>query len=187
MEYLEDFQDFLEVWERLPRGNSAPIPYRRDITPANFGELMPSIGLAEFLEKENLTFSYYGSRLETLSSMLLTNKNYYDLLSDQFKLAMGSFHQQLFGMPCGAYVEDLISTASGNKYIFRNLQYPLLNEKGVPSFMIVYASARKPAKDKSLRDQKRLQASSIKTVRFIDLGAGAPSSYVEDFAFHTGK
>lgn len=187
MTYFEGFDDFLKAWEQLPRSKNTILPTRNSITPTTFGELMPNIGIAEFIGPKNLTFSYYGSRIETLSSMLLTDKNYYDLLSEDFTQGMAIFHKQLFGTPCGAYVEDLITTSSGNKYIFRNLQFPLLDDKGIPRFMIVYANARKPVEDKSLRDQKRLKASSIKTMKYIDLGAGAPQSHIEDFAFHSAR
>jgi hypothetical protein len=184
MEHFDGFENFLDIWDTLPRSPDNILPTRSDITPSTFGNLMPHIGLAEFLEPKNLTFSYYGSKLETFSSMLLTDKNYYDLLAEEFVPAMAIYHKQLFGTPCGAYIEDMISTADGNQYIFRNLQYPLLDKNGQARHMVVYANGRKPADDKSLRRQMQLQASSIKTLKYIDLGAGKPSNYIEDFVYH---
>jgi len=187
MDKIEGFEEFLDAWEQLPRAQNAILPSKKDITPANFGHLMPNIGIARFNGLGDLTFSYYGSQIESLSSMMLTNKNYYDLLSKQFTKAMAAFHHQLFNTPCGAYVEDVISTASGSRYIFKNLQFPILGEQGTPQYMIVYANARKPADDKSLRDEAQLQASSIKTLKYIDLGAGAPSNYVKDYQYYDKK
>jgi hypothetical protein len=186
MEYCEGFESFLDVWEKLPRSSGNALPSRSVVTPSTFGSLMPHIGLAELIGPNDLTFSYYGSKIETLSSMLLTGKNYYDLLAKEFIPAMAIYHKQLFGTPCGAYIEDMISTVGGNQYIFRNLQYPLLDENGEARHMIVYANARKPADDKSLRTQRALKASSIKTLRYIDLGQGKPKNYIEDFSYHPG-
>ncbi|UTW54449.1 PAS domain-containing protein [Kordiimonas sp. SCSIO 12610] len=186
MTYTDGFEQFLDIWDQLPKEGKTQLPLRSSISPASFGELMANIGLAEFIAPQNLTFFYYGSKIETLSSMLLTGKNYYSLLSEEFYPAMAAFHKQIFGVPCGAYVEDLIQTSSGNKYLFRNLQYPLLDDNGIPKFMLVFANARKPADDKSMRMQKKLKASTIKTLNYIDLGSGAPSHYVEDFTFYSG-
>ena len=49
---------------------------------------------------------------------------------------------------------------------------------------MAYGYGRKPFANTGRRSDESHQPSSIKDMQYIDIGAGAPASYVENFEFH---
>ena len=177
------FDSFQERWEALPRRSHPLLPCRKDITPAHFGEMIQNIGLAKQMGHLNMTVRFYGSGLERISGLKVTGMNYYDLLPAEFVKPMSVFHAYVLGTPCGAFVGDVVTTPSGNRYLYESLQYPLADENGDVCFLMVYGQARKPFAAEDERALASIGRANIKDMHYIDLGAGAPTARIVNFEF----
>ncbi|WP_262691125.1 PAS domain-containing protein [Kordiimonas aestuarii] len=179
-----DFDSFLERWHMLPRSAHKLVPCKRDITPMQFGEMLQNIGIAEAVGHQDMRVLFYGSGIERVSGLKVTGKNYYDLLPPEFVKPLSVFHAYVLGTPCGAYVGDVVTTPGGSKYLYETLQYPLADEQGVVKYLMVYGLGRKPFGEEGDRDNANIGRDSIKEMRYLDLGAGAPAARIENFEFH---
>lgn len=179
-----EFTAFLNVWDALPRVKHPLLPSAHDIVPHAFGELLACMALTEMLAPQNLKIFFIGSRFEMNASLEAAGKNYYDLLPDEFHKPMAAFHKALMGTPCGAYVCDAITTSQGNSYTHETVQMPYTDSAGDVRFLLAYGHGRKPYADTGERVSRSHTPSNIKELRYIDLGAGTPTAYVENFTFH---
>jgi len=183
-EFGPEFESFLRCWDNLPRTAHAFLPQRRDINPTTFGELLQHTGLAKWLGPQNMEILFYGSGIERASGFKITGMNYYDLLPQEFIKPLSQFHQAVLGVPCGAHIADVITTESGNSYLYQSLQYPVTDKDGNVVYLLVYGLGRKPYGDESERKLETHIAANIKELEFIDLGGGAPKSRIENFVYH---
>ncbi len=119
--------------------------------------------------------------MERLSGLLVSNENYYSLISDDLKPLMNFHHKTLFETPCGAYVGDVITTRSGSSYLFETLQFPVCDSSGKVCYLLAYGHSRSPAEDLGERDVSDRTGQHIRELHYMDLGAGAPSSCIIDF------
>ncbi len=119
--------------------------------------------------------------MERLSGLGTTGKNYYSLISDDLKPLMNFHHKTIFTTPCGAYVGDLITTRSGNSYIFETMQFPVCDSNGDVRFLLAYGYARSAAGDLGGRDVSDRTGQHIRDLHYLNLGAGAPSSCIIEF------
>lgn len=179
-----DFDTFMEAWNGLPRTSHALLPQKKDITPVLFGQFLPLVCVAEMVASENLQLRFVGSEFERLAGLQLSLKNYYDFLPAKFIKATKLFHDRILGTPCAAFVRDLISSKSGNRYLHETLHLPLADENGAVRYLMIYGVGRKPAGDLSFRKEGDHNESNIKELFYIDLGAGAPADHVKEFIFH---
>lgn len=147
--------------------------------------MIQNIGLAESIEHLNMKVLFYGSGLERISGIKVTGMNYYDLLPPEFVKPLSIFHAYVLGTPCGAFVGDVITTPSGNRYLYESLQYPLADEDGTVKYLLVYGQARKPygEEEDGERHLASIGRASIKDMHYLDLGAGAPSAHIREFEF----
>ena len=119
--------------------------------------------------------------MERLSGLGTTGENYYSLISDDLKPLMNFHHQTIFNTPCGAYVGDVITTRSGNTYLFETMQFPICDSTGKVNYLLAYGYGRSPAGDLGRRDVSDRTGQHIRELHYMDLGAGAPSSCIIDF------
>ncbi len=181
MKKTENFEQFLDTWNGLPRRTHAFLPAIRDCTPITLGELLPQSALFKYEGKYKLKLQFVGTEMERLSGLKITGANYYDLITDGLKPLMHIYHETIFGMPCGAYVGDMITTPSGQTYLFETMQFPLSDEDGTPTHLLAYGYGRKPTGDFEARDVSDRSGQHIRDLHYMDLGAGAPSNCIINF------
>lgn len=179
-----EFAAFLKVWQTLPRRTHPLVPARADYTPKALGTLLPNTGIGRFTGRDHLDILYYGSEIERLSGIAITGKNYYAVLRPDYREQMIKFHALLRDTPCGAYMVDTITTASGTHYLYESLQLPLADEAGEISYLIGFGIGRKPAGDYSERPLGDHRRSNVKEMHYLDLGAGAPTARIENYTFY---
>ncbi|MCJ9427508.1 PAS domain-containing protein [Kordiimonas marina] len=179
-----EFTPFLACWQALPRSRHPFLPARSDCTPARLGPFLPNIGIGLHQGPGKMEVLYYGSVLEQVSGLKVTGMNYYDLLPEVFRSPLMKFHHLLFSTPCGAYIADFVKTEAGNQYLYESLQFPLTDDKGTPTYLLLYGLGRKPFTDKTDRNIEGIGRRAIKEMHYLDIGAGAPSARIEDFIFY---
>ncbi|WP_286828196.1 MULTISPECIES: PAS domain-containing protein [Kordiimonas] len=172
---------FFTVWKALPRTAHSLLPCKNEITPAALGDLLHSTGIAKMVAPFNLQVTYAGSGYEKSASTHVTGSNYYDLLPPAFHKPMALFHNNLLGTPCGAFVADVITTTSGSQYLHETIQLPMADPQGDPIYLVAYAHGRKPYGDTGERKPGNHNASSVRDMFYLDLGAGAPGDYIKNF------
>lgn len=181
----KEFEPFMEVWRGLPRRTHPLLPSRTDIVPEAFGELLSCMALTNMLGPRNLNIFFIGSHFEWNASLEASGQNYYDLLPEEFHEPMATFHKTLMETPCGAFISDVITTAHGSEYTHDTLQMPYADEEGIVHYLMAYGYGRKPYADYAQRTVKSHRPSSIKDLHYIDLGAGVPAFYIENFKSHS--
>ncbi|MFC4347822.1 PAS domain-containing protein [Kordiimonas lipolytica] len=180
----ESFLPFTERWLQLPREAHPLLPRRSDLSPMRFGKFLPQICVTEMIGKMNLPIRYAGSAFERAAGYPLNGVNYYDLLPDQFRKSVAAFHDYIVDTPCGAFVRDIISTNSGSRYLHETLHLPLADDAGKVRYVMAYGLGRKAIDDRGMRPLEDQSDDHIKDLRYLDLGAGAPAAYIENFIFH---
>ncbi len=178
-----EFNDFLEVWHKLPREKHPVLPAKSTCSPAVLGNLLAHIGIGRYNAPGDMHVLFYGSEIEQASSLAATGKNYFDLISKKFHAQMKAFHHTLFSTPCGAFIADTVATKN-SKYIYESLQLPLTDDSGTPKYLLVYGVGLKARGDDSMRDSSAVNQNNIHTMRYIDLGAGAPSMQIKEYDFY---
>lgn len=181
MEKTENFEEFLTTWEALPRTNHKFLPSKNDCNPVTLGPLLPQTALFQYEGKFRLTIQFIGTEMERLSGMAETGANYYDLITDELKPLMHQYHKAIFGVPCGAYVGDVITTRSGSTYLFETMQFPITDENGEVRYLLAYGYGRNPADEPDNRDVSDRTGKHIRDLHYMDLGAGAPSNCIINF------
>lgn len=181
MNQSETFEEFLAAWEKLPRKNHAFLPSRHDCNPATLGGLLTYAAVLKYQGPGVLTIQFVGTEMERLSGLTATGVNYYDLISDDLKPLMHIYHKTIFGTPCGAYIGDMITTRSGNTYLFETMQFPVCDGDGQVNHLLAYGYGRKPAGDLGGRDVSDRKGQHIRDLHYMDLGAGAPSTCIINF------
>jgi len=131
--------------------------------------------------KYELTILFVGTEMERLSGLIASGKNYYSLISDDLKPLMNFHHKTLFETPCSAYVGDVITTRSGNSYLFETLQFPVCDSSGKVCYLLAYGHSRSHAADLGERDVSDRTGQHIRDLHYMDLGAGAPDSCIINF------
>ncbi len=185
MEYLpQSFTPFLEKWNGLDRHAHPILPCRADLSPLRFGEFLPNICVTERLGPMNLPIRYAGSAFERAAGYPLNGKNYYNLLPKAFRKSVAVFHDYIVSTPCGAFVRDIISTDSGSRYLHETIHLPLVDNAGDVRYVMAYGLGRKAIDDKGTRPIEDQSDSHIKDLFYLDLGAGAPTTCIENFIFH---
>lgn len=181
MHKTENFEDFLNIWEDLPRDKHAFLPSIRDCNPAKLGALIPQCAIFEYVGKYHLNIQFIGTEMERLSGLSGTGKNYYDLISEDFRPLMNFYHKTVFGTPCGAYIGDVITTRSGATYLFETMQFPISDTGGNVSHLLAYGYGRRPTGELGGREVSDRRGQHLRDLHFMDLGAGAPDSCIINF------
>lgn len=181
MRQTENFEDFLTAWNALPRKNHPHLPSISDCNPVTLGALLPQCAIFHYPGKHQLILQFVGTEMERLSGLNASGANYYDLIAEDFKPLMNHYHQTVFGVPCGAYIGDVITTRSGATYLFETMQFPLCDDNGKPSYLLAYGYGRRPTGDLGGRDVNDRRGQHIRDLHYMDLGAGAPSSCIINF------
>ncbi|SDE48406.1 PAS domain-containing protein [Kordiimonas lacus] len=180
----ETFRPFTERWNDLTRGAHTILPCRSDLSPLRFGEFLPHICVTERIGPMDLPIRYAGSAFERAAGYPLTGRNYYDLLPEAFKKSVAVFHDYIVNTPCGAFVRDIISTDTGSRYLHETIHLPLADDAGQVRYVMAYGLGRKDIEDRGIRPLEDQSDSHIKDLFYLDLGAGAPTDYIENFIFH---
>ncbi len=131
-----------------------------------------------------MRITFAGSEFEQLAGFTKQVDNYYDLLPPDFADATIVFHRTIRETPCGAFVGDIITSASGARYLHETVHLPLCDTDKTIRFLLVYGVGKKPVGDDSPREWDELQTSHIKELHYLDLGAGAPKVGVKNFQFY---
>lgn len=177
------FAPFMKAWRGLPRRAHSFLPHKKDISPVLFGEFLHLVCITEFLAPRNMTIRFAGSEFERLAGFGSELENYYDILPERFLAATKRFHDLIQTTPCGAYVSDVITAASGSRYVHDTVHLPLVNDEGAVRYLLVYGVGRKPYGDLSPRSTGNHNESNIKELFYMDVGNGAPREHVADFQF----
>jgi len=180
----ETFLPFTQRWLELPREAHALLPRRSDLSPKRFGRFLTQICVTEMIAPMNLPIRYAGSTFERAAGYPLTGVNYYDLLPEHFKKSVATFHAYIMDTPCGAFVRDIVSTDSGSRYLHETLHLPLVDDAGMVRYVMAYGLGRKAFDDKGMRPLDDQTDAHIKDLRYLDLGAGAPATTIENFIFY---
>lgn len=181
MNSTKNFEQFLDVWNKLPRNSHPFLPSKDDCNPTNFGALLPQTALLRYDGKYELTILFVGTEMERLSGLTVSGENYYSLISDDLKPLMNFHHKTVFTTPCGAYVGDVITPLSGSSYLFETLQFPICDRDGKVRYLLAYGHSRSPAESLNERDINDRTGQHIRDLHYMDLGAGAPSSSIINF------
>lgn len=185
MDKTENFENFLNVWDKLPRNHHNFLPSKDDCSPSNFGSMIAQTALLRYDARYELRVLFMGTEMERLSGMGTTGENYYSLISDDLKPLMNFHHKTVFHTPCGAYVGDVITTKSGNSYLFETMQFPVCDNNGQVRFLLAYGHGRRPTGDLGLREVSDRTGQHIRDLHYMDLGAGAPSTCIINFETHS--
>jgi len=180
----ENFESFLDVWNKLPRSAHAFLPSKDECNPGNLGSLLSQTALFRYDAKYQLTILFVGSEMERLSGLGSTGENYYSLISDDLKLSMNFHHKTIFNTPCGAYVGDVITPRNGNSYLFETMQFPVCDSNGEVKFLLAYGYGRRDTGNLGERDVSDRTGQHIRDLHYMDLGAGAPDNCIIDFEMH---
>lgn len=178
---LENFEDFLDIWSKLPRSSHAFLPCKDECNPSNFGALLSQTALLRYDAEYQMTILFAGTEMEQLSGMANASDNYYSLVSEDLKPLLNFHHKIIFNTPCGAYVGDVITTPSGNSYLFETMQFPVCESSGEVKYLLVYGAGRGPAGDLGGRNVSDRTGQHIRDLRYMDLGAGSPGRCIVDF------
>lgn len=181
----ENFDDFLTVWEKLPRTEHAFLPSKQSCNPALLGALLPQCAIFGYGGKYKLNIIFVGTEMEHLSGLTTAGINYYDMIADEFKPLMHHYHQTIFGTPCGAYIGDVITTRTGTTYLFETMQFPVVDETGTVNHLLAYGFGRRPTGDLGTREVSDRRGQHIRDLHYMDLGAGAPSECIINFEAHS--
>ncbi len=181
MKETENFDEFLTVWESLPRSNHPFLPARKSCGPSTLGALLTQTAIFQYRGKHDLTLQFVGTEMERLSGLTGSGVNYYDIIADEFKPLMHLYHETVFGTPCGAYIGDVITTRSGATYLFETMQFPICDDDGDVNHMLAYGYGRRPAGNLGDRDVSDRKGQHIRDLHYMDLGAGAPSNCIINY------
>lgn len=178
-----EFSPFLKAWAGLPRRAHPLLPEKKDISPVLFGEFLHLVCITEFIAPRDMRIRFAGSEFERLAGFGTELENYYDMLPDRFVESTETFHRLIRTTPCGAFVGDVITVTSGNRYLHETIHLPLSDEAGAVRYLMVYGVGRKPYGDQSPRSVGNHNESNIKELHYLDLGLGAPKARIEEFKF----
>ncbi len=185
MNKTENFDEFLTVWDSLPRTEHAFLPSKQSCNPALLGALLPQCAIFRYGDKYKLDIIFVGTEMEHLSGLTAVGVNYYDMVADEFKPALHNYHQTIFETPCGAYIGDVITTSMGANYLFETMQFPICDEAGTVNHLLAYGFGRRPTGDLATRDISDRSSQHIRELHYMDLGAGAPSNCIINFEPHS--
>ena len=177
----ENFDDFLNTWKDLPRSHHPFLPSIKDCNPSSLGALLPQCAIFHYTAKHQLMLQFVGTEMERLSDLSATGTNYYDMIADDFKPLMNHYHRTVFGVPCGAYIGDVITTTSGATYLFETMQFPVADNEGTPCYLLAYGYGRRPTGDLGGREAEDRSGQHLRDLHYMDMGAGAPSSCIINF------
>jgi len=181
----ENFENFLNIWNGLPRNHHEFLPSKEDCNPANFGSMLAQTALLRYDARYKLTIVFVGTEMERISGMGTTGENYYSLISDELKPQMNFHHKTIFQTPCGAYVGDVITTRLGNSYLFETMQFPVCDKDGQVRYLLAYGHGRRPTGDMGERDVNDRTGQHIRDLHYMDLGGGASSACIINFETRT--
>ncbi len=182
-----EFDQFQRCWQQLPRHAHPLIPRKKDITPATFGELLHQTCIGERRSVDEMYLAYAGSGFERNAGFDAMGQNYYASVPQAFLGAIKRFHDNIFSLPCAAYICDLVTSTTGNQYMHYTMHLPATDDEGVPRYLVVFGLDRKPATDVGIRAERSVAATSIKHLAYLDLGAGTPEGFVRDFQRMPGR
>lgn len=187
MSTSENFGAFLGWWHAQPKHSHPFLVDKGRCKPATLGPLTPNIAMFRYNGPYDLVSLYVGSEMERLSGSKTGRGNYYDRIDPASKEALHHFHMAVFGVPCGAYVADLVTLDSGAKYLFEFMMFPLANDDGKATHAVAYGHGRIAADTTTdqrttlLRKRDDHSVGNIKNQHFFDLGGGAPENCIIDF------